>query len=148
VPVISGSSSVEVDAPIERCWEVVEDVASAPDWQGGLLQLEVIERDEQERPLVCDTLTDAKVRKVRTRQRFSYEAPNRLSWEMLEGELDSMEGYWELEDLGGGRTRVTYGLAVDPGSVGRLTRGPLERAARAILVTPRAKELARRVEEG
>ena len=67
---------------------------------------------------------------------------------MLEGELDSMEGYWELEDLGGGRTRVTYGLAVDPGSVGRLTRGPLERAARAILVTPRAKELARRVEEG
>ena len=84
----------------------------------------------------------------RTRQRFSYEAPNRLSWEMLEGELDSMEGYWELEDLGGGRTRVTYGLAVDPGSVGRLTRGPLERAARAILVTPRAKELARRVEEG
>ena len=107
MPVISGSSSVEVDAPIERCWEVVEDVASAPDWQGGLLQLEVIERDEQERPLVCDTLTDAKVRKVRTRQRFSYEAPNRLSWEMLEGELDSMEGYWELEDLGGGRTRVT-----------------------------------------
>src|SRR5437763_14095373 len=146
MPVISGSSSAEVDAPIERCWEVVEDVASAPDWQGGLLQLEVIERDEQRRPLVCEALSDAKVRKVRTRQRFTYEPPDRLSWEMIDGELDSMEGYWQLEDLGDGRTRVTNGLAVEPGPVGLLARGPLERAARAILVNPRAKELARRVE--
>lgn len=148
MPVITGSSSAEVDAPIERCWEVVEDVASAPEWQGGLLQLDVIERDGEGRPLVCDALSDAKVRKVGTRQRFTYQAPNRLEWEMIDGELDSMEGYWQLEDLGDGRTRVTYGLAVDPGRIGLLARGPLERAARAILVNPRAKELARRVEEG
>jgi ribosome-associated toxin RatA of RatAB toxin-antitoxin module len=146
VPVISGSSSAEVGARIERCWEVVEDVASAPEWQGGLVELDVVERDEHGRPLICDALSDIKFRRVRTRQRFAYEAPRRLSWTMVEGELDSMEGYWELEDLGEGRTRVTYGLAVDPGSVGRLARGPLERAARAIVVSPRAKELARRVE--
>jgi ribosome-associated toxin RatA of RatAB toxin-antitoxin module len=146
VPVITGSSSAEVDAPIERCWEVVEDVASAPEWQGGLVQLDVIERDGQGRPLVCDALSDAKVRKVRTRQRFTYEPPKRVSWEMIDGELDSMEGYWQLEDLGEGRTRATYGLAVDPGRMGLLARGPLERAARAIVVDPRAKELARRVE--
>lgn len=148
VPVITGSSSAEVDAPIERCWRVLEDVASAPDWQGGLLQLEVIERDEQGRPAVCDALSDAKLRKVRTRQRFTYEPPDRLAWKMIDGELESMEGCWELEDLGNRRTRVTYGLAVDPGRMGLLARGPLERAARAILVNPRAKELARRVEEG
>ena len=146
MPVITGSSSAEVDAPIERCWEVVEDVASAPEWQGGLVQLDVIERDDQGRPLVCDALSDAKVRKVRTRQRFTYEPPNRLSWEMIDGELDSMEGYWQLDDLGEGRTRATYGLAVDPGRMGLLARGPLERAARAVVVDPRAKELARRVE--
>jgi ribosome-associated toxin RatA of RatAB toxin-antitoxin module len=148
MPVITGSSSAEVNAPIERCWEVVEDVAGAPEWQGGLVQLEVVERDEQERPVVCDALSDAKLRKVRTRQRFAYEPPDRLSWKMIDGELDSMEGHWELEDLGDGRTRVTYGLAVDPGRMGLLARGPLERAARAILVDPRAKELARRVERG
>lgn len=146
--VVSGSSSAEVAASIERCWKVVEDVARAPEWQGGLVELDVIERDEQGRPVICDALSDIKLRKVRTRQRFTYEAPSRLSWEMLEGEVDSMEGYWELEDLGDGRTRVTYGLAVDPGSVGRLARVPLERAARAIFVSPRAKELARRVEAG
>ncbi len=148
MPVITGSSSAEVNAPIERCWEVVEDVASAPDWQGGLLELEVIERDEQGRPLVCEALSDVKLRKIRTRQRFSYEPPDRLSWKMIDGELASMEGSWQLADLGDGRTRVTYGLAVDPGRMGLLARGPLERAARAIVVDPRAKELARRVEGG
>jgi hypothetical protein len=65
---------------------------------------------------------------------------------MIEGEIDSMEGYWQLEDLGEGRTRATYGLAVDPGRVGLLARGPFERVARAIAVNPRAEELARRVE--
>ncbi len=148
MPVISGSSSGEVDAPIELCWKVIEDVASAPEWQGGLARLDVIERDDQGRPLICDALSDLKLRKVRTRQRFTYDGPSRLSWEMVEGDLDSMQGYWELEDLGDGRTRATYGLAVDPGSVGRLARGPLERAARALVVNPRPKELARRVEGG
>jgi uncharacterized membrane protein len=146
MPVLSGSSSVEVAAPIERCWAVVEDVPSAPDWQGGLVSMKVLERDEQGRALECEALSDAKLRKVRTHVRFSYEPPTRLSWKLLDGDLDFLEGHWQLEDIGGGRTRVTYGLAVDPGPIGRLARGPIERAARAILVNPRAKELARRVE--
>ena len=125
---------------------MVEDVASASEWQGGLVRMDVVERDDQGRPLVCDALSDLKLRKVPTRVRFTYEAPTRLSWTMLEGDLDSMEGYWELVDLGDGRTRVTYGVAVDPGRVGMLARGPIERAARAMLVDPRAKELVRRVE--
>jgi ribosome-associated toxin RatA of RatAB toxin-antitoxin module len=148
VPVISGSASAEVDAPIERCWALVEDVSTAPEWQGGLVSMEVLERDEQGRAVECEAVSDAKLRKVRTRVRFTYEPPTRLSWKMLEGDLDSMEGYWQLDDLGGERTRATYGVAVDPGPIGLLARGPLERAARAILVNPRAKELARRVETG
>lgn len=148
MPVITGSASVEIEAPIERCWAALEDVASAPEWQGGLVELEVVERNGQGRPLVCDAVSDAKLRRVPTRQRFSYEPPNRLSWAMIDGDLDSMEGYWELEDLGGARTRATYGLAVDPGPIPRLTRAPLERAARAILVNPRPRELARRVGAG
>jgi ribosome-associated toxin RatA of RatAB toxin-antitoxin module len=146
MPVITGSASAEVAAPIERCWAVVEDVSSAPGWQGGLLRMDVLERDDQGRALVCEAVSDAKLRKVRTRVRFTYDPPTRLSWTMIDGDLDTMEGYWQLEDLGEGRTRATYGLAVDPGPIGLFARGPLERAARAILVNPRAKELARRVE--
>jgi ribosome-associated toxin RatA of RatAB toxin-antitoxin module len=148
MPVISGSSEAEVGAPIDRCWLVVEDVASAPEWQGGLVSMDVLERDDSGRAAVCEAVSDAKLRKVRTRVRFTYDPPTRLSWTMLDGDLDSMDGYWQLDDLGDGRTHVTYGVAVDPGPIGLLARGPLERAARAILVKPRAKELARRVEAG
>jgi ribosome-associated toxin RatA of RatAB toxin-antitoxin module len=145
MPVITGSSSAEVDAAISRCWAVVEDVPSAPEWQNGLVQMDVIERDPQGRAVVCDAVSDAKLRKVRTRVRFTYEEPTRLSWSMIEGELDSLEGSWELKDLGDGRTQVTYALAVDPGPVGALVRGPIERVARSILVNGRAKELGKRV---
>ena len=86
--------------------------------------------------------SDLKLRKVKSRVRFTYEGPTRLSWQQVDGDLNAMSGYWELEDLGSGRTRVTYGVTVDPGSVGRFARGPIERAARAILVNPRPKELA------
>ena len=148
MPLITGSASAEAQAPIERCWAIVEDVQSAPEWQGGLVSMDVLERDDEGRALICEAVSDAKLRKVRTRVRFTYEPPTRLEWTMLEGDLHSMEGHWELEDLGDGRTRITYGVAVDPGPVGLLARGPLERAARALLVNPRAKELARRVEAG
>jgi ribosome-associated toxin RatA of RatAB toxin-antitoxin module len=144
--VITGSSSTEARAPIERCWALVEDVGIAPEWQNGLERMDVLERDEQGRPLICDAVSDAKLRKITTRVRFTYEGPTRLSWTMVgEGDLESMDGSWVLEDLGGERTRVTYTLAVDPGSVGALVRGPIERLARAILVNGRAKELARRL---
>jgi ribosome-associated toxin RatA of RatAB toxin-antitoxin module len=145
MPVITGSSSTDVDAPIERCWALVEDVPIAPEWQGGLERMDVLERDGDGRALICDAISDAKLRKVRTRVQFTYEGPTRLSWKMIEGDLESMEGSWELEDLGNDRTRVTYAVAVDPGPVGALVRGPIERVARAMLVNGRAKELAKRV---
>jgi ribosome-associated toxin RatA of RatAB toxin-antitoxin module len=147
VTVISGSATADVDAPLQRCWALVEDVPSAPEWQGGLESMDVVERDGDGRALVCETTSDAKVRKIKSRVRFSYDAPTRLSWRQTEdGDLRSLEGYWQLEPLGDGRTRVTYGLSVDPGSVPRLARVPIERAARAILLNPRPKELAKRVE--
>src|SRR3977135_4281685 len=113
---ITGSASTEIYAPIERCWAVVEDVPSAPDWQGGLVSMDVIERDEEGRALVCDAVSDAKVRTILTRTKFSYEAPTWLAWEQVgKGYLRSVRGAWDLEDLGDGRPRVTYSLEVDPG---------------------------------
>ena len=110
------------------------------------MEMVVLERDDQGRAVECQAVSDAKIRKVRTRVRFTYEPPTRLSWTMLDGDLDSMDGYWLLEELSNTRTRATYGVAVDPGPIGLLARGPIERAARAILLNPRPKELAKRVE--
>jgi uncharacterized protein YndB with AHSA1/START domain len=145
--VLSGSSSAEIDAPIDRCWAVVQDVADAPRWQHALERVDVVERDQQGRVLICDTVNDATFTKVRCRVRVGYDPPHRLTFTRVESDdVDELEASWELTEIGPGRTRATYALAVDPGHVGLLAR-PLERALRPIVVGRRAQELARAVAE-
>lgn len=144
---MGGTASAEIEAPVEEVWEVVEDVLSAPDWQGGLVSMSALERDSEGRPTLVETESDIKVKHVKTRVRFSYEPPTRLSWSQEKGDLKSVEGSWTLKDLGGARTRATYTLDGDPGRVlGMLIRGPVEAAARAMLVNARPGELKTRVE--
>jgi carbon monoxide dehydrogenase subunit G len=144
---MGGTASAEIEAPIDAVWAVVEDVLSAPDWQGGLVELTTLERDSERRPTLVESVSDIKVRQVKTEVRFSYAPPTRLTWVQEKGDLKSVEGSWTLEDLGEGRTRATYTLDGDPGRVlGMLIRGPVEAAARAMLVNARPGELKARVE--
>jgi len=144
---ISGSSTAEIDAPIEEVWKVVEDVVSAPQWQDGLKDVEELERDGSGHVTLVESSSDAKVRTIKSIVRFTYDEPTKLSWEQEKGELKSVEGSWSLEDLGGGRTRATYDLEVDLGRMlGMVIRGPLVDALRGQLVNARAGELKARVE--
>jgi hypothetical protein len=146
---IGGTASVEIEAPLPEVWAVVEDVLTAPQWQGGLDRMTAVEHDEEGRPTLVETENDIKVRRIKTHVRFRYEAPERLSWTQEKGDMKSVEGSWLLEDLGKGRTRATYSLDADPGRVlGLVIRGPVEAATRAIFVSGRPGELKRRVEEG
>jgi carbon monoxide dehydrogenase subunit G len=146
---LGGSASTDIDAPRERVWAVVEDVLSAPDWQGGLDRLTALEHDGDGRPTLVESENDIKVRRIKAHVRFSYQGPARLAWTQEKGDMKSVEGSWELEDLGDGRTRATYTLDADPGRVlGLVIRGPVEAATRAIFVNGRPGELKRRVESG
>ncbi len=144
---LGGSASSEIDAPLEQVWAVVEDVLSAPDWQGGLDAMTALEHDGDGRPVLVETENDIKVRRIKARVRFSYQAPRRLEWTQEQGDMKAVEGAWELEDLSGGRTRATFTLDADPGRIlGTLIRGPVEAATRAVFVNGRPGELKRRVE--
>jgi carbon monoxide dehydrogenase subunit G len=144
---ITGSSTAEIDAPLERVWEVVEDVEDAPNWQGGLKGLHALERDDEGRAIVVEADNDAKVLSVKSTVRFEYDGPTRLSWTQEKGQLKSVNGSWELEDLGDGRTRATYSLEVDTGRrLGMVVRGPIVDVLRDMLAGARAGELKQRVE--
>ena len=146
---LTGSSTAEVDAPLEQVWAFVEDVQRAPDWQGGLKGMHVLERDGDGHAIVCQTESDAKVRTIKSTVRFTYDGPTTLTWSQEKGELKSVDGRWELEDLGGNRTRATYSLEVDLGRMLSLViRGPLVDLVRGMLVSARAGELKRAVESG
>jgi carbon monoxide dehydrogenase subunit G len=144
---LSGSSTAEIHAPLDTVWALVQDVESAPDWQGGLNAMHALERDDEGRAIRAETETDAKIRSVKSIVRFNYAGPTRLSWTQEKGDLKSVEGSWELEDLGGERTRATYSIEVDLGrKLGMLVRGPIVDVLRHMLAGARAGELKKAIE--
>jgi ribosome-associated toxin RatA of RatAB toxin-antitoxin module len=146
---LTGTSTAEIDAPLEEVWALVEDVAKAPQWQGGLKAIDVLERDDQGRALLCETESDAKVRTVKSIVRFEYDGPTALRWTQVKGDLKSVDGRWDLEELGDGRTRATYWIQADLGRMlGMVIRGPLVDLLRQMLAGARAGELKRAIEGG
>lgn len=142
---LSGSSTVEIEAAIDRCWTVVQDVARWPQWQHLLERVDVVARDDLGRPVICDTLADARFTKVRCRVAVRYEPPRRIDWHRVQSDdVDALHGSWALDPVSPTLTRATYELAIDPGPVGLLGR-PLERMLRPLVVGRRATELARAV---
>jgi carbon monoxide dehydrogenase subunit G len=144
---VTGSSTAEIEAPLDRVWALVEDVESAPQWQGGLKSMHALERDADGRAVRCEVETDAKVRTVKSIVRFTYDGPGALRWTQEKGDLKSVVGSWELEDLGGDRTRATYSIDADLGRMlGMLVRGPIVDMLRQMLAGARAGELKKQVE--
>lgn len=144
---LRGERTVEIDAPIQRVFEVAADLERAPEWQHSLTALEVHERDGDRRATTVDTESDAKVRTIHSRLRYVYEPPTRITWDQERGDVKAVHGWWRLEDLGSGRTRATYGLEVDPGRMlGLLLRGPAEGRVRDFLLDGTAEGLKERAE--
>jgi len=146
---ISGSASSEIDAPVDAVWAVVQDVGQWAEWQSALGQVDVTETDSQGRATECNVDIDAKITKISMTLVCDYTPPTELTFTRASGSLSSLEGTWRLDDLGDGRTRATYTLEVDPGSViGFLLNAERKEKLRALLVDARPGELKERVEGG
>jgi uncharacterized membrane protein len=143
---IHGSASTEIEAPIDMVYAVAADVEGSPRWQPEIKVAECVEREGESQTLV-HMETDARVRTLGADMRFSYDGPTLIAWSQEEGDLKSVEGSWELEDLGGGRTAVTYSLEVDLGRMlGMVIRGPLVGVLRGQLIDTMPEKLKRFVE--
>ena len=84
---IHGSATEEIEAPIEKVFEVAADVEGSPRWQPEIKSVEVLERDGEGRQVLVRTDADAKVRRIGSTLRFSYEEPTGLSWIQEDGDL-------------------------------------------------------------
>jgi uncharacterized protein YndB with AHSA1/START domain len=145
---LTGSSSVDIRAPRERCYEIAADVDRIAEWQSGVVGVEVLERDAEGRAALAEITNDAKVRTVKVRVRFTYDPPHGLTWRQEKGDLKSLEGSWAFSG-DGDTTTATYDLAIDPGRVlGMLARGPVVDRVRALMVEARPQQLKERAERG
>jgi hypothetical protein len=132
---IEGKATTEINAPIAAVYAVAADIEGSPRWQPEIKRADCVKRDGDGSQILVEMETDAKARTIASTLRFSYEEPGSIRWVQDKGDLKSVEGAWELEDLGDGRTRATYWMEVDLGRVlGMLIRGPLVGVLRGRLV--------------
>ena len=135
-----------IQATVEQCYRTLIDFESYPEWAGDLKQATVVAYDDQERALVVEYRAAAMGRSTTYRLQYDYDqAPNRLGWELLSGDLErELDGHYELsEGSDPGTTDVVYELSVDlivpiPGFV--------KRRAEARIIKTALSELKGRVE--
>ena len=78
-----------INAPVEQCYGTLIDFESYPEWAGDLKQAIVVSYDENERPQVVEYRAAAMGRSTTYRLQYDYDqAPNRLGWELLSGDLE------------------------------------------------------------
>ena len=147
---LEGSSWIDIDAPIERCFEIIADVERAPKWQGAMQSAQALEYDAQGRAVLVETHIHVIVANVTLLLRFDYFEPAGMRWTRERGDLKSLSGAWQLEDLGGGRTRATYSLEIGLNRTLALlrkgVRGPVEAKVRELLTNHPVEGLKREAE--
>jgi hypothetical protein len=147
---LEGSSWIDINAPIARCFDIIADVERAPKWQGVMQDAQALEYDGRGRPVLVETHIHAIVANVTLWLRFDYFEPTGMRWTRERGDLKSLSGAWQLEDRGCGQTRATYSLEIGLnralGLLRKGVRGPAEAKVRELLARRPVEGLKREAE--
>lgn len=108
------TQQIHIDAPLDEIWAVLTDFENYGTWARDLKEVTVLERDDEGRATVVRFRAAAMGRSTNYTLRYSWEdAPERLPWELVEGDIERMlDGAYEFQPNNGG-TDVIYHLKVD-----------------------------------
>lgn len=136
-----------VEASPERCFAIVSDIERYPEWVGDLKEVDVVERDDEHRPVVVAFRAAAFGRSTSYTLVYDYSnAPHQFAWVQRSGDLTNrLDGFYRFTPAPGGRTEITYQLQVElkvplPGFIKRRAEGNILHAA--------VRDLKARVESG
>lgn len=132
-----------IDAPPQRCFEAAVDVERYPEWALGIASVSVLRSDEGGRPAEVEFVAEAIGRRTRYILAYDHsEAPERLSWSLVEGDLTRrLDGAYTFRpaarpshDGDGDLTEVCYELNIElavplPGFVKRRAETKILQAA-------------------
>jgi ribosome-associated toxin RatA of RatAB toxin-antitoxin module len=136
---------ITMAATPERCFEVADDIERYPEWFAEIKEVTVHERDPQGRPSLVSFRAAAFGRSTSYTLAYDLrEAPRVLGWRLTKGDITTrLDGRYEFEPTGDGRTEVTYHLEVEfrvplPGFI--------KMRAQSRIMTAALRELKARVE--
>ena len=107
--------TIDIEASVADIFDVATDFEAYPEWNANIKNVEVKERDDQDRATSVWFEVDAKVKVVSYTLSYDYsDAPDSFSWDLLDGDVKELNGSYsfdEFDDV----TEVMYETAIDPG---------------------------------
>ncbi|HPM76563.1 MAG TPA: SRPBCC family protein [bacterium] len=111
--------SIVVNAPLDKCYEIIKDIRSQPDFLDELKSVRIIEEKPDK---VRAEFTVKVIKEISYTLDLWGENGKYWKWKLVKGFFKKNDGQWALKDLGNGTTEVTYEIDIEfgllvPGSV-------------------------------
>lgn len=105
---------MRINAPCDQIWSVLTDFERYPTWARDLKEASVLERDDEGRATRVRFRAAAMGRSTSYTLRYRWDdAPDRLPWELVDGDImQVLDGAYEFRAVEGS-TDVTYHLRVE-----------------------------------
>jgi uncharacterized membrane protein len=137
------TQSIVVDAPAAEVMAVVADFPAYPEWVSAAKRVEVLETGPDGRARRVHFVIDAGPVSDDYVLDYTWDGDRRVAWTLVQGQMQKkQDGSYLLEEAGG-RTTVTYTIAIDL-SIPML--GLIKRRAEKVILDTALKELKKRVE--
>jgi carbon monoxide dehydrogenase subunit G len=137
------SASIVIDADKQAVMAVIADFEAYPEWSTAIKSVTVDEVGKDGRGAQATLTLDAGVVKDTYTLAYEWDGDDRVDWHLVKGRaMKSQDGSYELRDVGG-KTEVTYRLAVD---LAIPMLGMFKRKAEKAIIDTALKGLKKRVE--
>lgn len=138
------TSTIVIEAAPSAVMAVIADFKSYPAWAKGMQEVTVVETGVDGRAEQVRFVLDVAPIKDEYTLAYDWDGDRQATWSLVKGNLlRSMDGAYVLRDLGG-RTEVTYRLALDL-SIPLI--GMLKRKGEKVLIDTALRGLKQRVEK-
>ena len=100
----------------QRCFDALVDFESYPEWQSAVRACDVISRDAEGRARRVQFEIDARAEPLSYTADYTYERPHLVAWNLVEGDVEDINGEFVLEDRGDGTTLATCAMRIAAGA--------------------------------
>src|SRR5512143_3993932 len=104
--------TTEIEASVQQCFATITDFERYPSWFSTVESTKVLERYSDGLAKRVALRIDMKLKTIGYVLEYEYDKPTGLTWNQVEGDLESIDGSYAFEKLGPKRSRVTCRQAV------------------------------------
>ncbi len=135
--------TVEIAASQADCFAAILDFARYPEWSSAVSQVRILSTDAHGVGREVEFLIDARVKTIRYVLEYAYKKPSLLTWKAIDGDVQSIEGFYKFRKLGPALTETTCRQEL---VLGFWLPGPLRRLAERTALAQSVNEFKAEVE--